>query len=134
MNVSGLRSRVLEGTSTAGFANRLASIRAIRGRATAKSTCLERFAQIFFWAQSGVSDADFLRREHCRKCCQEGVQIIADQDLRIAEVSISRAFLEFRKCCSLDATAADYARNIVSARAERRRAECARGDAPYTFP
>jgi hypothetical protein len=65
----------------------------IRARATAKATLPERFVQFFFGAQSGVPNTDFARCKCRHECCREAVHAIANQDLRIAEVSISQAFL-----------------------------------------
>ncbi|HWN48935.1 MAG TPA: hypothetical protein VNO18_03765 [Xanthobacteraceae bacterium] len=77
----------------ADFANRLMPIRSIQARAAAKATLPERFVQLFFGAQSGVPNTDFVRGKCRRECCREAVHAITDQDLRTAEVTISRAFL-----------------------------------------
>jgi hypothetical protein len=116
------------------FANRLMPIRSIRVRATAKAAPPGRFVQLFFSAQSGVPNTDFVRCKCRGECCREAVHAIAHQDLRTAEVAISQAFLEFRKCCSLDTAGDEDARNNIRARADVRRADGAREDVPYTVP
>jgi len=48
-------------------------------------------------------------------------------------VTISQAFLQFSKYRLRDAAGADHARNIMPARAGRRRADGAHENAPFIF-
>jgi hypothetical protein len=58
-----------------------------------QSDASRKICAIFFGAQAGVPNTDFVRRKCRRECCREAVHAITDQDLRTAEVTISRAFL-----------------------------------------
>jgi hypothetical protein len=92
MTMSEALSRGLRSDIDGRFRESVMPIRSIRARATAEAMLPERFVQLFFGAQSGVPNADFVRCKCRRECCREAVHAIADQDLRTAEVTISQAF------------------------------------------